>query len=222
MHSALILSAVGLLPIAAGACPTQLPAGLKGSAVGEGVATLGLAMSIMQVEGREPVAAVLDRTAAAWTEAGYAVRRSAASGWDIVSAMSEKCMVTLQLTSRNGSFGYFARGRPLARVPMTPQSAGMPVPDGAAILSAVESDDDGRKGLTVAMTSSRSLDELHQFFTQRLTDAKWGAVRAQKLVAGKTGATSLLLRAQRRREQIAIVVWPDRQTQVVMTVSSAL
>lgn len=212
-----------LAATAAYACPKQLPEGLAGVAVGQDLVTNGLAMSITQVEGRESVIDVLKRTEKTWKDAGYQVKRSNAAGWEIVSALSNTCMVTLQLISRNGAFGYLARSRTRIVNAMTPQSAGAPIPDDAKVTSSVASDDDGRKGLTLSMTSARSPDDLNRFFMEQLKESHWGAIRSQVFKYVKPQDTSsILVSAQRDRKRIEIVIWPEQETQIVMTISDAL
>lgn len=203
------------------ACTASLPQGLSAAPVGSDVVADGLAMTISQVQGREDPAAILQRTEAAWKEAGYDVRRSETAGWQVLSALGQRCLLTLQLTQRNGAFGYLARGSKAA-VALSAAGMGIAPPPGASITSSVASNDDGRRGLVLAMSSSQSLDQLNQYFLEQLASKHWSAARSHKVIDKRSGASSLFLSAQRERQQVEIVLWPERGTQIVMTVSDAL
>lgn len=207
---------------AARACPAQVPPGLSAIAVGSKIVVNGLSMAINQVQGPGTAAGVLDRVEKAWKEGGYEVRRGAAAGWETVSAKGNKCLVTLQLVNRKGVFGYLARSTPAIAAPLTPRSFGLAVPADAKVDSSVASDDDGRKGLVVTMSSSRSLDQLNEFFMRQLGESKWSSLRSHKIVDPANGAESLLVSAQRGRNQLELVMWPEGRTRIVMTVSEAL
>ncbi len=226
MTAGLVLSTAAAMLFAASAhaCPKRLPEGLSGTTVGQNLVVNGMAMAITQVESRDATADVLNRTEKAWKDEGFKVKRSSASGWVIVSAISDQCMVTLQLTSRNGSFGYLSRSLPGAATAATPKSLGVPVPGDATVKSTVQSDDDGRKGVTVSMTTMKSPDETLAALLPQLKDAAWGAIRAHVMKSGPPRQTtaSIQISAQRDREQIDIMVWPEQETQIVMTISTAL
>jgi hypothetical protein len=207
---------------AAATCPGQVPAGLDAVAVTSNAVVNGLAMAINQVQGRGTAGAVLDRVEKQWKEGGFAVRRSNAMGWDSVSAIGDKCLVTLQLVNRNGVFGYFARSTAPKTAPLTAARMGVPLPPDAQLASSVASDDDGRKGLVVTMSSRRTLDQLNEFFMRQLGDNGWKNTRSHKIVNPVNGTASMLVNARRGREQVELVMWPDGATQIVMTVSEAL
>lgn len=180
-------------------------------------------MAITQVESRESVNVILIRTEKAWIDEGYKVKRNNAIGWDIISAMGEKCMVTLQLSSRNGAFGYISRSTPAKLSTAIPESLGAPIPGNAKVNSTVVSDDDGREGLTMSMTSSLSLEDLNKFFALQLNDYKWTGIKSHEIrgVNGKD-ISSITVSAQRDRKHIDIIMWPEREVQIVMTISEAL
>ncbi|MET3139953.1 hypothetical protein AAKU61_004336 [Undibacterium sp. GrIS 1.2] len=113
------------------ACPKQIPEGLNGVTVGSDVVTNGLAMTISQVQGRESVEEIMQRTQKTWIAAGYSVKRNSTLGWDVLSAMGNQCLVTLQLTKRNGAFGYLALSHKTMSSSVTPQSMGAPLPPNA-------------------------------------------------------------------------------------------
>ena len=204
------------------ACPKQVPPGLNAAAVASNVVVNGLNMAINQVQGPGTAGAVLDRVEKAWKEGGFDVKRNQAAGWDTVSALGEKCLVTLQLVNRNGVFGYFARSTPGTGASASAPAMGVPLPPDAKVASSVASTDDGRKGLVVTMSSGRSLDQLNEFFMRQLGENKWTATRSHKIVNPASGAQSLMVNARRGREQVEVVMWPQGRTQIVMTISEAL
>lgn len=204
------------------ACPSQVPEGLKAVPVANDVVTHQLNLSISQVQGSAAVEDILNRTAAVWKAGGYDLRRSKAAGWEILSALGKGCLVTLQLTSRDGAFGYLARSKQSLGVAPTAASRGVPLPHDVKLLSSVASDDSGRRGLVLSMTSNYSLDEINGFFLQQLTDNQWQAPRSNKVVNTKSRVTTLFVTAQRARARVEIVAWHDRSTQILMTISDAL
>jgi hypothetical protein len=222
IKTSLALAAFALSALNAYACQAKLPEGLSGDAVGSNLGSNGILMSITQVKSQQPIKEILDRTEIVWKEAHFDVKRSTAAGWEIVSGLRDKCLVTLQLSNHNGAFGYFAVGRPGSAPKVTLQSQGLDLPDAARVTSSITSDDDGRKGLTTSMTSSRSLDELRNFFMDQLREKKWGDVRSHTVAGVRSGVASLLVTAQRGRKQVEIIMWKERETQIVMTLSEAL
>lgn len=204
------------------ACPTAVPVGLSGIHIARDVAANGLSMTMTQVEGRATVGELMDRTEKAWKEAGHAVKRNRAAGWEIVSALSEHCLATLQLTPRNSAFGYFATNKRAAFAAPTLASFGLALPAGVTIASQVAGDDGGRRGLTLALRSSRPLDELSRLFVEDLARRDWSGIRPHRVVHGPTRKASQLISAQRGRQQVQLMLWADRETQIVMTVSDTL
>lgn len=204
------------------ACPKKIPEGLTGTSVGKNLNANGLTMDIVQVESREAAKDIIQRTEKTWKDEGYKVKRNSAAGWEIVSAMGEKCLVTLQLSSRNGAFGYLSRGAPGKLTVATPASMGAPVPGDAKVTSSVISDDDGRKGLVMSMESSRAPDDLLAFFIQQLKENKWGAIRPTVLKGKNLETKSILITAQRSRTQIDIVIWREADTQMMITISEII
>lgn len=202
-------------------CPDQTPPGLHATLVTERVVVNGMAMKILQVQSKDAVAAVLDRVSAGWQQQGHAVRRGKAAGWDIVSALGERCLVSLQLVAKSGSFGYLSRSSGTAAVPSA-ASKGVTLPPDARIASSVASEDDGRKSLVLSLSSTRSLADLKQFFMRSLGEQAWQATRSHEVVNRKTGVKTLFLTAQKQRERVDIVIWPLRGSQIVMTISEAL
>ncbi len=204
------------------ACPKKMPEGLTGISVGKNLSANGLMMDVTQVESREGAKVVIQRTEKMWKDEGYKVKRNSAAGWEIVSALEDKCMVTLQLTSRHGAFGYLTRSTPGKLSVATPASMDAPIPGDANVTSTVASDDDGRNGLIMSLTSSRSIEDLKTFFMRHLKDEKWEALRSQAVKRKTMETDSITISAQRGRKQIEIVIWPERETQIVMAISEAL
>lgn len=202
-------------------CPEKVPEGLSPVHVGSDVITNGLAMAITQVSGKGKVDSVLDRVESDWSTAGYDVRRNVAAGWKVVSARGKGCLVTLQLVNRDGVFGYLTRSKSATTV-ITPAKMGVVLPRDATVTSSVASEDDGRRGLTLSLTSSSDVDKIRDFFTSKLVDQDWKAVRAHRIDDGRSGKSMQFVSAQRGRQQVEIVIWREQSSQIVMTVSDAL
>lgn len=218
----IVLSVAAAATGCVSACPTATPQGLRSAEVAQSLVVNGLPMAVAQVEGREAAGELLDRTQKAWKDAGYAVKRHRAAGWDIVSALGEQCLTTLQLTTRSGAFGYFSTSRPMTSAAPTLASFGLALPPGVTIGSQVASDDGGRRGLTLALRSSRPLDELSRDFVEDLARRDWAGIRPHRVVHGPTRQVSQSISAQRGRQQVQLMLWSARETQIVMTVSDAL
>lgn len=218
---AAILCTTSAPALAATTCPATVPAGLNATPVGADIASAGLAMTVSQVEGKEDAEAILARTERQWKAAGHDVRRGASAGWQVLAAKGERCLVTLQLVQRGGSFGYLARSKPAPSM-ATPASMGVALPPGAQVDSNVASNDDGRQGVVVVARSSLSLEQLSQFFMEELGKRQWRATRSHQVTNTKTGVRTLFVTAQRERRQVEIVAWTDRGSQIVMTVADAL
>jgi len=223
-HKSTSLPALAMLLLvsSAFACPARLPDKLTAVGVAGNVALNGLAMSITLVEGADSADTLLRRTEKLWADNGHTPKRSTVAGWSVLSAVGGGCLATLQLIDRNGAYGYFTRSRKGNGPAITPQAMGVPIPGDATVTSSVTSDDDGRKGLVMSLNSSRSPEELSIFFMEQLTLNKWSGVRTHWIADQKTGARSLFVNARRDRKQIEIVIWPERATQIVLTVSEAL
>ena len=206
---------------AAFACPAQLPASLRSIQVGDMVRVNGLQLAIRKVQSSESIQALFAQAEQQWKADGFESKRSANAGWQVLTSLSPTCLATLQLNERGGATGYFTR---TVRDPKPPLAitAHAPVPPGATVTSRVSSDDDGRKGLVVTMTSTSSVEELTKFFAGDLHRANWSPPRSHTVKNKATGAEVVFISAQRRREQVDIVLWPDQLTQVVMTISEAL
>lgn len=202
------------------ACPQSPPAGMSATRVGEDVVVDGMTVSMMQVKGRESTAAVFARIEKQWTEAGYKVKRNTAAKWAVLSALSEQCMTTLQLVDEGGASGYFAVNRldkHAAAVAVLPA-----LPPGAQVLSSVVSDDDGRPGTTMALTSKQSLESVSAFFVGSLRKDNWAGVRSDIEVDEHMQARSALVSGQRGRRRADIMIWRDGETQIVVTVADTL
>jgi len=199
------------------ACPQRVPAGLAPTVVGEGIQVSGMRLSILKVQGAEPAGQLLDRVERAWRGEGFDVRRTRSGGWDILAALGERCLTTLQLAERGSANGFFAVN-PLARARVSAPMA----PPGARLLSSVNSDDDGRRGSISALTSSQSVEALRDYYMRRLHEDDWQGVRAQAS-AGKGGRIdTVVVSAQRGREQIEVVLWRELDSHIVVNRAEAL
>jgi hypothetical protein len=205
----------------AAACPDAVPEGLSAVPVGNEVVTNGLSMAITQVHGKEKAATILARVEARWKQDGHDVRRTAAAGWDVVSAKGKGCLVTLQLADRDTAFGYLTRGKQVSTM-LTAARMGVTLPRDATISSTVASKDDGRRGLVLALQSGQDIDALGSFFAEQLHEQNWKAVRAHRIHDKGRDTAMQFVSAQRGRQQVEIVIWREQKSQIVMTVSDAL
>lgn len=208
-------------PVLGAPCPTKVPAGLAAVSVGDDVAVNGLKLAIMQVQGKEHVDTILDRSEAEWKGAGHDVRRSTTAGWQVLSALGKGCLVTLQLIDKDGAFGYLSHSKKGA-VALTADDMGLPLPGDARIASSVASDDDGRRGIVMSLSSQQSMDNLATFFMEQLQRKNWSGIRSHRVRDKKRGVEMTFLSAQRNRRQVEIVIWPEMGSQVVLTVADAL
>jgi hypothetical protein len=212
-----------LAALPATACPRDLPAGLRAAVVGQDVVVNGLALSMAQVSGRDTAAAVLERTATAWRAAGYDVRRSSLPGWDVLAALGDTCMTTLQLTDKGRAFGYLAIGKPAPALAQE-QGQGMsaPVPPGAAVLSSVASRDDGRRGTLTALTSGQTPEQLNAYYMRRLTREHWRGVSSRLQADRSRRLLRAVVSAQRGRQRIDVVIWRAGSTHALVNLADAL
>jgi hypothetical protein len=223
MNASLLIAAVLLLSSSiASACQAPVPKGMTSTPVGDNVVVNGRVMAIAQVQGPDEVKAVLEGAARQWKELGHEVRLQTIPGWQVLSGKSGNCLVTLQVTSRKGTFGYLARSKKNLTASVTAGSRGVPLPGDAKVASSVASVDDGRRGLVVSMTSPSSLDELNSYFLKTFHDNKWESPRSHKVKNTASNVTTLFLNAQRGRERVEIVAWDEGSTQIMMTISDSL
>lgn len=208
------------LPLASAlACPEKLPAGLSAVTVAESVVVNNVGLSILQVQSKQSAASLLDRLEKDWTQAGFAVKRSQTEGWEVVSALSEKCLTTLQLVERSGAFGYLAVNNLAAKIAKAPT---LPMPSGAKVLSTVLSNDNGRRAVTVMIAATQSVNALAEYYTKRLEDEKWASVKAVA-TAGRDGKfDGAAVSGQRGREHIEVVIVRDEGSKVVINLAMPL
>jgi hypothetical protein len=204
------------------ACPKNVPVGLTGLDATQDVVVNGLPLLLTQVQGTDPAVDVLDRTEKAWKAAGYAVKRNSIPGWEVLAALSEECLVTLQLAPRRSAAGYLAVRRKERREAASLATFGLTPPGDTKVGSEVASNDQGRRGVTVSMTSAHSLDELSTYFIQQLKDQKWSGIRPHRVIDKRAQKVSQLISAQRGRQQLQMVMWTDLETHVVLTVGEGL
>jgi hypothetical protein len=214
------LPMVVLLGSVAQACPEKIPSGMKAVSVGEGLSVNAIGVSILQVEGREKMPTLLKRMSKEWQDAGYAVRLNQAEGWQVVSALSEKCLTTLQLIERDGSFGYMAVNR-LAK-PIKARLPALPLPRGARIISDVLSDDDGRRASTMVLAASQPVAQLASYYQQVLKDARWSGVRTLTGADNSDTPSRATVSGQLGRERVEIVIVQDGGAKVVINMATEL
>lgn len=222
LHRLSMAPLAAVLCASASACPSAVPAGLTGMDATQDVVVNGLPLSLTQVQGSEPAADVLDRTEKAWKDAGFAVKRNNIPGWEVLSALSARCLVTLQLAPRRSASGYLAVRHKERREAASLATFGLTPPGDTKVGSEVASNDQGRRGVTVSMTSAHSLDELSTYFIQQLKDQKWSGIRPHRVIDKRAQKVSQLISAQRGRQQLQMVMWTDLESHVVLTVGEGL
>lgn len=214
----LVIGCLAWLPGLAMACPRMVPVGLTPAVVAEHVEVDGMRLSILHVRGKEDAATLLARVEAGWKQDGYQVKRSHPAGWQVLSALSERCLTTLQLVDQGSTAGYFAIN-PLKR---TSTVAAPLAPPGVRVLSSVRSQDDGRKGTITALESNQSMEKLIDYYLRRLQEDDWNAVRADALADRNFGLGGILLSGQRGRERIEVLMWRAGATQIVINQADTL
>ena len=206
------------------ACPTALPAGLRGESVGDSMVVNGLPLTVMQVTGKETAADMLARVEKDWKDADYDVRRQRTGAWDVIAARSADCNTTLQLMDsgeRGGSFGYLGVGNPARSSEWLPRRLGVTLPGSITLNSTVASTDGGRSGTTIAFSTKRGVGDINDYFLTHLNRTGWEAVNSQELRASGSNRARVVS-AQKGREQISIVLWQDGFTRALINLSEAL
>lgn len=204
---------------AALACPDKVPFGMQAITVAEAVSVNTLDLSILQVQSKQSVAALFERIEQEWIAAGYNVRRNQAEGWQVLAALSDKCLTTLQLVDRSGAFGYLAVNKLTTKVAKTPA---LPMPSGAKVLSTVSSEDDGRRASTLMLSATQSVNALATWYKQSLADDNWAAVKAVATMGRDGQFSGASVSAQRGREHIEVVIVRDVGSKIVINVATAL
>lgn len=199
------------------ACPEQVPDGFKATPVAEEAAVNGMVLEMLQVQGKGQAGVVLDALERKWNGEGYEVKRSSAEGWQILAALSDRCLTTMQLVDRDGAFGYFAVNR--LRKPSQVRAAKVPMPRGAVVSSTVTSTDQGRQGMTMTASASGTVAEVQAFFQQRLRAEGWGAMRAMHTMDKSGQVAGVLVTAQRDRQHIDVTLVRRQGTEIVVNVA---
>jgi hypothetical protein len=153
---AILVSVLATAALAAMACPSNVPTGLFGTDLTQDVVVNGLPLSLTQVQGNDAAADVLNQTEKTWKDAGFAVKRNSVPGWEVLSALSEQCLVTLQLVPGQSATGYLAVRRKERREAASLATFGLSLPGDTKVGSQVASNDQGRRDVTLAMTSAHS------------------------------------------------------------------
>jgi hypothetical protein len=206
------------------ACPRNAGTYLAGASVGQEMVVNGLPVQVQQVSSNESIDALFSRLQKEWTEAGWNVKRSTLGHWQILSALSEECLATLQLTKGDRTEGLFAIGRPHKgkdRVAVVRQS-GIELPSGAHVVSAVSTVDGPRESATIVLTSQRSLASLRDHFVQVLQDGGYGDIRASQVRPRGSLQGAHLVSGQRGNDVVQIVIFDSGGTTVILNKGQAL
>ena len=218
----LTASALGISACPAFACPGGIPAGLQSTVVSESMVANGLPMAVLQVSSKTSAKVTIQNVETAWKEGGFEPRRHTAGEWLVVSAMSDKCLSTLQLVERNGAFGYLSVSKPDRHKDMLNGGLKNVLPDGVDVVSVVETHDQGRVGFTAVLLANMSSIALRDTWLRHLQRQDWQDLKANTLKTGRTADTSERVRGQKGRQQISIVIWNETPARAVLSIAEAM
>ncbi len=211
--------------VAAHACPTQADRSLVGPEVGQQMVVNGLPLQIQQVASKESLPDLLGRVERRWRDAGFDVKRHGVEPWQVVAALSDQCLTTLQLRSVNGqSVGFLGIGdvsRTKDRAVVV-RKADVPLPTGASVVSSVAAADGPRTSTTTVVTSRRSATEVRDEYLMSLPGAGWRELRPQELGARDAARRAHIINARRGRDVLQIVITDTPGTTAVITQGQAL
>jgi hypothetical protein len=209
---------------AAQACPRSADRSLVGPSVGQDMVVNGLPVQIQQVSSPDSIETLLGRVERAWKDAGFAVKRQSVGPWQVLSALSDDCLTTLQLRAAGGTVGLFAIGQPhknKGRGALVKRS-GVVLPSGAHVVSVVAAGDGPRDSTTITINSKRSVSELREHFLQALRDAGYGNVRAHEIRRRGAMQRAHIVSGQRAGEVVEIVVFDHEGTTAVINQGQGL
>jgi hypothetical protein len=219
------LAAVTLVgAFSAQACPRNSGPSFAGAPVGQEMVVNGLPVQIQQVSSSESIDTLLSRLQKEWTEAGWLVKRIKLGHWQILSALSEECHATLQLTKGHRTEGLFAIGHPHKgkdRATVVRQS-GIELPTGAHVVSALSALDGPRESTTIVLTSRRSSVSLRDHFVQVLQDGGYGDVRMGQVRPRGSLQGAHLVSGQRGNDVVQIIIFDSGGTTAIVNKGQAL
>ena len=221
LHAHIVLFALASMHAVCAACPEQLPAGLRGESVGEKMVVNGLPMNVLQVTSRESAAEVLDRVEREWKDQRYVVKRSKVNEWGVVSALDASCNTTLQLFDRQGAFGYFGVAQPNKAQAWLPKTMSIKLPGSIEVNSSVSSEDGGRRALTMAFSTRRTVADINDYFLAQFDRDGWQSVKSHE-IRTTTDHRATVITAQKGRERIELVLRTDGTTRATLNVSESL
>jgi hypothetical protein len=219
------LLATGLaLSLGVQACPKTADRSLTGPGVGESMVVNGLPVQIQQVSSRDDMKTVIERVKQAWSEAGYAVKTRELAQWQIVSALSDQCLTTLQLTQSNGTVGFLAISEPAKAKDraVVLKHLDVPLPSGAHVVSSLSAKDGPRSSTTTMITSQRSVTDLRDHFAEGLREAGYGNVCMQEIQRRGAIEKAQMVSAQRGGEIVEVVIFDHQGTAAVINQGQAL
>ena len=206
--------------VAAQDCPA-LPSDIKPTTlVGKNLWVQGHGVTVVQVRAQAQAADEIASTAKAWRAAGDQVTTTHAGGWQIVSALTRTCMATLQLPAK-GTDGYFSVST-AGMAPPAPTALPLALPDGVAVTSTVISNDDGRKGYTLTVTSDLTPDSFERVMADALRNQGWEAISGFAVTHPQNKHVGRVLSAQRGRLRVEVAALSGMPTRAVINVSDAL
>jgi hypothetical protein len=221
----ILIATLLLLSLGAHACPRTADRSLVGPGVGEDLVVNGLPLQIQQVSSRDDVTAVIARVKQAWSDAGFDVKTRELGPWQIVSALSDRCLTTLQLMQSNGNtVGFLAIGEPgkAKDRAVVVKRGNLSLPSGAQVVSSLSAKDGPRSSTTTMITSRRSVTDLRDHFAAGLTEAGYGNVRMQEIQRRGAIERAQLVTGQRGGEIVEVVIFDQHGTTAVINQGQAL
>jgi hypothetical protein len=225
LHTRFVLTLAGLLfALGAHACPKTADRSLVGPAIGEDMVVNGMPVQIQQVSSRDSVKDVMARVEQTWREAGFNVKRQDLAQWKVISALSEECLTTLQLTDSKGTVGFLAIGEPdktKDRAAVV-KKGDVPLPSGSQVVSTLSAKDGPRASTTTMITSKRSVTDMREHFVRGLEQAGYGNVRAQEVQGASSMDRAQLVSGQRGGDIVQVVIFNQQGTTAVINQGQAL
>ena len=147
---------------------------------------------------------------------GYIIESEAMAPWTLISRIEDGYLLAVQTmeTDRGGAWGYLSLS-PLPDRQGRPQELGVGIPKmhDSHVIQEVKHDDPGKKGRTLVLANSHSVDSNISFYRNHFRGEGWNIESDYELAAGKMH--SMVFKSN--REQINIMVMGDSsETRIVI------
>ncbi len=156
-----------------------------------------LPLSIMEVKSNQPMKLLLDEFVEKWKKEGAKTRQYDAAGWKVAGALYGDCFYTLQLiedaTKGAKSYGYLSASKLNQMSKSYDKFKNLPVLAGAEVVSDVESNDSGKLGRTIVLTSTTSPLKVNDYYVTQLYKEGWGFSANQTQMLDKSNSVHLIV-----------------------------